>query len=277
MKKTKIFYSGLLSVLLLCIITISCSNEAQEITEDTSQNLIVEQSQKASEVDLTSEGVIGMLEIAYSEIEEDGGRNSSLFPDCVTITVHTTNGIVFVTLDFGLGCELNNGNYVSGLIHITYGPVQNGTRTINYEFENFSFNQKSIEGGGTLFRERHNTAGNPQTTAHKNLIITFPNNVVVTANGTRVREWIEGVGSGTWTDNVFLITGNRHINFSTGFTHNALITEALRREATCRYFVSGLVEIDRNGGNALLNYGDGTCDNLAILTVNGVEHIIILN
>ena len=275
--KTKEFYLGVLSILLLCFITVSCSKDTEEITEDTSQDLIIEQSQKAAEVDLTSEGIVGMMEIAYSEIEEDGGRNSSLFPDCVTITVNTQNGIVFVTLDFGLGCELNNGNYVSGLVHITYGPVQNGTRTINYEFENFSFNWKDIAGGGTLFIERHNANGNPQSTAHKNLIITFPNNTVATASGTRVREWIEGFGSGTWMDNVFLITGNRAINFSSGFTHSALITEALRREATCRYFVSGFVEIERNGGNALLNYGEGICDNLATLTINGVEHIIVLN
>lgn len=88
---------------------------------------------------------------------------------------------------------------------------------------------------------------------------------------------MEGTGSGTWRDNVFMITGNRSIVFSSGFTHDAIVTEALRREATCRYFVSGLVELNRNGTDGILNYGDGTCDNIAILTVDGIEYTIILH
>jgi len=75
-------------------------------------------------------------------------------------------------LDFGLGCELPNGNIVSGKIHLTYSPVQNGTRTINYTFEDFVINEKSIEGGGTIFRERYNASGNPQSTFHNNILIT---------------------------------------------------------------------------------------------------------
>ncbi len=277
--KKSLLYSGILSVALFSFVLTSCSKDESIATEtnDTSDLVLAEESKQASEADVTSDGIFNMLEIAYTEIEENEGRNVSLFPDCVTIIISSENGITFVTLDFGFGCELQNGAIVSGKVHITYGPIQSGTRTINYTLDNFVWNNKGVEGGGTIFREHNNAAGNPQSTIHLNLRISFPNGLVIEMDGTRVREWIEGVGSGSWMDNVFSVTGNRTVVSNTGFTHYAIVTEALRREATCQFFVSGIVELTRNGTIGILNFGDGICDNIAILTINGVDHVIILD
>ena len=64
---------------------------------------------------------------------------------------------------------------------------------------------------------------------------------------------------------------------NTGYTHYGIVTEALRREATCPYFVSGTIEITRNGNQGTLDFGNGDCDNIAILTVNGVEYTVYLD
>jgi len=274
---SKLIKSGLLSLLTVLFLFTSCSEEDSTTETETSADFTVEQSKQAAETDAVETGALDIVEIAYLEQEEEAGRSSSLFSDCVTITVSTENGVTFVDLDFGLSCELNNGNVVSGIIHLAYGYPQNGTRTINYHFENFTFNQKGVEGGGTIFRELSNASGNPQSTFHKNLVITHPNGIVATINGNRVREWIEGVGSGNWQDNAFLVTGNWSTDFSNGHSRSAIVTEALRREATCPFFVSGIVEVTRNVTTGVLDFGDGTCDNEAILTVNGEEIIIILH
>ncbi len=274
--KSIVIKTRMLTFLTVFFLFTSCSEDENNAEIETSEDLTAMQTKQAADTDEVSTGAFNIIETAYVEIEEQGGRMTSLFPDCVTITITSENGFTFITLDFGLGCELNNGNIVSGKIHISYGPIQNGTRTINYSFEDFIFNDKGIEGGGTIFREHSNAIGNPQSTFHKNIVVTFPGGLVATVDGTRVREWVEGVGSGTWMDNVYLVTGNWTIEFSTGHSRSALVTEALRREATCHYFVSGLLEITRNETTGVLNYGDGTCDNIAILTVNGKEYIIIL-
>lgn len=275
MKLAKI-KTGVLTLLSVFFLITSCSKD-NETQETTSADLSAQQEKLAADTDEATQSVLTVIESAYTEQEEESGRNTSLFSDCVTITISTENGVVFKTLDFGLGCELQNGDILSGKINITYGPIQNGTRTITYSFDGFVINDKGIEGGGTLYRERHNAVGNPQSTFHKNIVVTHPDGVVATINGTRVREWIEGVGSGTWVDNVILVTGNWSQEFSTGFTRSAFVTEALRREATCPFFVSGLVEVSRNDIDGELDYGDGTCDNVALLTVNGVEHLIHLH
>jgi len=277
--KKNLFITGIFNLLLFSLVFISCSkDEASEVeTSETSDLVFVEESKQVSQSDVTTDGVIHMLESAYTEIEEESGRSVSLFPDCVTITLSSENGVTFVSLDFGFGCELQNGAVVSGIVNITYGPIQNGTRTITYTLQNFTWNDIGVAGGATIFRERNNANGNPQSTVHVDLIISFQGGLVLQKDGTRVREWIEGVGSGTWEDNVWLVTGNREVVSNTGFSHYGIITEALRREATCPHFVSGIVEITRNGNQGILNFGDGTCDNLAILTVNGIDYTIILN
>lgn len=256
----------------------SCSKDdsADQETDETTIE-ITDLTAEAAETDEAADGAFNIVETLYVETEEETRTSeNSLFSDCVTITLSSENGITFVTLDFGLGCELRNGDVVSGIVDITYGPLQNDTRTINYTFDNFTFNEKGIAGGGTIFRERSNLAGNPQSTVNKDIVVSFPNWVEATVTVDKEREWIEGVGTGTWEDNVFLITGNRSVVFDNGFTQNSEVTNALRREATCRYFVSGEVDITRNNGNGVLDYGDGTCDNVATLTVNGETITIIL-
>ena len=276
--KTNFVKIGLLSCLGIMLFFSSCSEEDDaQVTDETTAQLTAEQSKQSAEADKSADAVFNLMEMAYAELEESDGRNASLFTDCVTITISSEGGVTFVTLDFGFGCELNNGAVVSGIINLTYGPVIAGTRNITYLFDNFTYNAKEIAGGGTIYRERNNANGNPQSTVNKALEITFPNGVVADLTGTRVAEWIEGAGSGTWMDNVFLITGVRQIVFSSGFTHNALVTEALRREATCPYFVSGVLELTRNNGSGTLDFGDGTCDNLAVLTIGDQEIIIILD
>jgi len=275
--KSNLLKAGVLLFAVSSFLFTSCSeNDDSQDVNDTSVELTAEDSRQAAIAQETSDGVYDIVESAYVEQEEEA-RNTSFFSDCVIITVSSENGITFVTLDFGLGCQLNNGNVLSGKINITYGPVQNGTRTINYSFENFTFNGKGVEGGATIFRERNNAAGNPQSTVNKDIVVSFPSGLTVDVSATREFEWIEGVGTGTWVDNAYLVTGNRTVNASTGFTQYGIITDALRREATCPFFVSGAVEISRNAGMGILDFGDGTCDNLATLTVNGNEHVIILN
>ncbi len=276
--KPNFMKTGMMVLAATFFLFTSCSKDesTDEPTNDTSVELTAEDSKQAAEAEETADRVYDIVESAYVELEE-GTRTESFFSDCVTITISSENGVFFVTLDFGLGCELPNGNILSGKINITYGPPQNGTVTITYTLEDFTFNNKEVAGGATVYRQRENPAGNPESIVNKDLLITFPNGLVVSVDAVKSFEWIEGVGSGTWMDNVYLVTGNRTIETNNGFSHYGIVVEPLRREATCQWFVSGTIEITRNGNMGVLDFGDGTCDNLATLTVNGNEITIVLN
>ncbi len=266
----------LISFFGLCTLT-SCK------TEDNSPNQVadIESIQKSTEIDLISDDVSTIIEETYVMEENISGKSQNInrfTSDCVTKTVTVDGLIRTVTLDFGEGCVLPNGNELSGIITITYerNPTAQ-SRTITYAFSNFYFNTKHIEGGGSILRELSNADGNPQSTINKNITVTWQNGASAHRVGEKVRKWILGFGSGTWGDNVFLITGNWTTEFPNGNVNSGIVTTPLRRELSCRFIVSGTVAINRNNHTGTLDFGDGNCDNQAVFTdINGNEHNITL-
>lgn len=278
MKTLKLTSKFILLSFVLSLFTLtSCKTEDDSPSQDTD----LESVQKSTEIDLLSDAISTIIEETYVIEENISGKtqNANKFTaDCVTKTVTIDGLIRTVTLDFGEGCVLPNGNELSGIITITYerNPTAQ-SRTITYEFSNFYFNTKHIEGGGSIVRELSNTNGNPQSTINQNITVTWQNGVSAHRVGEKVREWILGFGSGTWGDNVFLITGNWTTEFPNGNVNSGIVITPLRRELSCRFIVSGTVAINRNNHTGTLDFGDGSCDNQAIFTdINGNEHAITL-
>ncbi len=276
---SKIFKVGYFTSLFLSIFFLtSCEKEVVATDE-----LSVENVQKSAEIDVASDDVSSIVEETFIIEENIAGRSSQSYatflPPCLTKTVVINGMMRTVTLDFGEGCDMPNGNHLSGVITIVYerNPAVL-TRTITYAFTAFYFNNKNIAGGGSIYREWTNTNGNPQSTTDQDIVITWPNDASAHRVGTKIREWVEGVGSGTWGDNVFLITGNWTTEFPDGDINTGFVTTPLRRELACQFLVSGVVELTHNEFGGTLDFGNGNCDNIAIFTGdNGVEHTIILD
>jgi hypothetical protein len=65
-----------------------------------------------------------------------------------------------------------------------------------------------------------------------------------------------------------LIEGVSSSSNSNGRSVTRVITNPLRRELSCHHFVSGTVEITPSERpQRILDYGDGTCDNIATITI----------
>jgi hypothetical protein len=249
---------------------ISCSNNdsnvvAEQISTDEALSIV--------EADDVSEDVGNLIDdyftfeegvSAKSESIENGGPK---FLDCMTKTIVLKGASVTVTLDFGDGCELPNGNVVSGKIILSHElDKEANSRTINFSYENFFFNNLSVEGNSTMVKVKENENGNPQSTFTFEFKVIWPEGEFVTRSGTKIREWIEGFGTRHWGDNVYLITGNWATTFKDGSVCSATIVEPLRREAACRFVVSGIVDLVKKERTGTINFGDGTCDNVAVFT-----------
>jgi hypothetical protein len=144
--------------------------------------------------------------------------------------------------------------------------MEQATNTLSLSLENFTFNSVAIEGGASIERMRSNANGNPQSDANAGYSATWPNGDTASFSGNRTREWIEGVGTGFWGDNVYLISGQGTF---TGLHGNVFMKETitpLRRELSCRFIVSGILNISRNEATASLDFGDGSCDAKGMLT-----------
>jgi hypothetical protein len=201
---------------------------------------------------------------------------------CFTVTVDPMDRGVFpktVTVDFGTGCEtrghLRKGKIVTvytGRLHIP------GNKAIT-TFINYSIDDFKIEGKHTL--ENTTQPGGNQ----RSFTATVENARITNILSGNWRSWnsirkstqVEGNGTPFFpVDDVFSITGNRNGENSRGIRWSSEVSEPLIRKFICRQIVKGVVKISVNNTVGTLDFGDGTCDNTAILTVNGQSKTLTL-
>ena len=277
MKNFNSFKRGFLSLVVLGLIFTSCSNEDATDTENQLEDTL--EVQKSAEIDQV-DNILGDLIIDVYEGEETNiaGRTSYTgdIPDCVTITIVAQQGYRQVTLDFGTEGCIVRGHLIKGQIVFDYTRDPEAQQImINYNLVDFYFDAKNIIGSRSILKELSNENGNPQFTHNLNVTVIWPNGTQASREGTKIREWVEGFGSGVFSDNVFEITGDWTANFLNGNTHSYEVLTPLRREVICTYFVSGTFDVQRTNFGGIFDYGEGDCDNQALFTFNNGQIIEI--
>ena len=261
-------YAG--GMLMVAALLFSCNKEETAPVAEQ-ESFEVAELKASDEAELISEEILNIAEDVYMADEvlstSKFSYNSDFLPACVTITTVITSTTKERTIDFGEGCELPNGNTLSGIIFLSYAKdMEQAMNTLSLSLENFTFNGVAIEGGASIVRMRANENGNPQSDADANYAATWPNGDTASFTGNRTREWIEGVGTGFWGDNVYLISGKGTFTGPQGNVFMKETVTPLRRELSCRFIVSGVLNISRNDATASLDFGDGSCDAKGLLT-----------
>ncbi|NHM05771.1 hypothetical protein G4D82_00930 [Flavobacterium sp. CYK-4] len=271
--KTRILMLGLLCSFWL----ISCNKDDDKNSSNGSSEFI-----SSTDVDVISDDVSQIVELESDQTASNRltSATENFLGNCAQVTTSVSGNIVTRTIDFGTSnCTLNNGNTVRGKIILTFTNDWDATtRTINYSFENFYHNDNHVEGNRNVVKTIL-PSGHPQTTISLDMTVTTPSNAVYTVTGNRVREFAEGYGNNILADNVFLVHGNWTTTLPNGNTHSHSVNEEspLRIIYSCdqtvgrRRFeiVSGIATITRNNNTAVINYGDGQCDGVGTISING--------
>ena len=278
--KTKIV-SGIAIVMLSFFISCDSSNDGN----DNNPTLTAKDIAVNSKIDVAIDDVVYIVEDQYTAQQSISNRSStaskSILPTCATFTTVLVDGTWTRTIDFGsAGCTLPNGNVLKGKIIISFSnDFTSKSRTLSYRFVDFYHNGKLLQGNKSITYESKSTellaTEHPVMTFTVDMKITFDDGKVYSRTGTTVKETIEGNETPlNWEDNVFLVTGNS----ANGDTVTTVITTPLRYITSCKlpFPVSGIVSITKNTSVGTLDFGDGKCDNLATLTIDGVTKDIIL-
>ena len=270
---------------------IGCSSNETVDVAATSKTITTDDAIANSEIDATVDDVSIIAEDQFSVQQSLTARTSgaakSILPPCAVVTTSLVNDIYTKTIDFGTdGCALPNGNIVKGKIIVSFSKnFLAPSKTISYTLVGFYHNGKLIEGSRTITHELKKSdlldVIHPVITHSIDVKITFPDGKVYTRIGTRVREMIEGMTSiGNWEDNVFKVWGYHITTFPNGskYTCKTEKPQALLVKMSCKmpFPVSGIVEILKNDATATLDFGNGECDNLATIIINGVSKEIVL-
>ena len=289
--KSKILLFGL----FLTLMTIGCSKE----DETDNSTITAEEAGINAKIDVENDDVYNIVENQYDNVDsntlsyKNSNSGESFLSTCATITrvpafgtTPTVGQTVTKTIDFGTGCQINNGNFLSGKIIISFVYNPNATtHTVNCTFDNFKHNTRRIEGTKTFTRTM--TAATAASPSHPiwvmtmNLTITLSDGRIVTRVGTRTIEIIAGYNTpNSWTDNVYSVTGNWTTTFPNTVTQTSTITSPIIVKLACvptnSSLSKGVITFVRNSQTATLDYGNGDCDNLAIFTTNGVSYTITL-
>ncbi|MEO6001093.1 MAG: hypothetical protein ABIN89_29850 [Chitinophagaceae bacterium] len=189
---------------------------------------------------------------------------------------------VKVVVDFGAGCTGKDGIIRKGKINTVYsGPLTVAGKVAETSFDNFFMNDTQIEG----IHRIENTSTSSQLVfivTIKDGKLTKPNGNYSQINSKNTIKQIDGSATPKLAmDDVMSITGesNGSIKNDSAFIKwNSKIEEPLIKKFTCRWFVKGKIGVLKvNTDAAIIDFGDGDCNNKAFLIINGLSTEITLH
>jgi hypothetical protein len=202
---------------------------------------------------------------------------------CATVSLQTTAGSFPDTLivDFGAGCT-SSGDGIARSGSITYifsGKLSTTGTVISATFNNYTVAGYQL--GGTYTLTNTTTSSTLSlTSAVADGTITYPNDSSYSFSGTKTVTLASGTPPDISTF-VFNVTGGYTIsNSNTGESLAVTVTTPLEKKESCKYVDAGVAAFVYTKGSldiaGTLNYGDGTCDNSAVVTIGAATKTITL-
>jgi hypothetical protein len=199
---------------------------------------------------------------------------------CANVSVSGTAFPVTVTVDFGTGCKSADSITRSGSItYVFSGRLSTPGTTISATFNNYVVNGHQLNGTYTIANTTTNISSPQLTTTVTNGNIVFPGDTSYSFSGTKT----VSIASGSVTNVsslVFNVTGNYKISSSYGDSLAATITTPLEKKVTCKYIDQGIVSFTYTKNTAsvsgTLDYGSGTCDDQALVTIGAFTETITI-
>lgn len=212
---------------------------------------------------------------------------------CFTVQVTNLNlpniFPIKVVIDFGNGCLGADGHMRYGRIITVYtARLIHPGATATTTFEGFKVDDIAVQG----IHKISNTTGSTPGSNFKQFTITIrdarlsrPNGNYTEWKSDRIITQVEGNGTILPVDDLFKVEGAAQGRVKRGdvlVAWQSEITEPLFKKFTCPWISKGVVKTRRETLSstspwvAVLNFGNGNCDWLATLTINGVTHNIEL-
>ncbi len=263
----KVFNLRLLAIIGMVVFASCSESEGVYTTETDLTTEDVEAVVLADDITADIDNVLEDDDNDFNLLGKGVDQSKSSVADCVVRTVeeNPNENTVTITLDFGEGCVGKRGREFAGKIIIVYEKTDTGYSK-SVSFEEFSIDGNQLEGSKSIVKVKENGNGNKEATHTVDLSLTLSTGEIVTLEGTRTREKIEGDDTFLRGDDVYSISGSWKFVNKDGIEFTGTIIENLRREYACKYIVSGITEISKNGEVYTLDFGDGSCDNKATLT-----------
>lgn len=181
-----------------------------------------------------------------------------------------------LTIDFGTGCDDPRGNRRSGKIFIRF----NGRRflpgsTIVITFENYVINGIKLSGKRTLTNITGSTEESPKFQIElEDGLAVWPDGTEATREHCFTRTWNRGVLQNP-SDDLLIVSQCADADVAAsgvnrrGVSYSMVIESDLIYKRGCPIAVQGVKIFRANGKEVTVDYGDGDCDNIITITIEG--------
>ncbi len=267
----------------------SCQDDKIDFSANDSQNVeneAVSDAYYEDADDMSSIAVSSDATTLTGGREAAGGKTVTISDlakrfDCATVTFELApnnelgNPKGTITIDFGTGCTDAKGNVRKGKLIINYsGKRFLAGSTVVTTFDGYFINGVKIEGTRTVT----NTSASLESNPAFNIIVTggkatWPDATFATREVNRTRVWQRS--STNPNLDVWSVSGTASGTNRNGRSYQMEITKPLVYKRECA--ISDKVFIAVEGTKVLtveskqitIDYGDGACDKLVTITVNG--------
>lgn len=281
--KTKTITLGLTVAAIVSASFFSACKKKEKEEKDSDTAGAADQSLASSTVnDMTSISDEAARTFSVSSFKT-ADANGLLAASCASITVDTLTAAKTITVNFGAtNCLCNDGRNRRGILIISFtGKYRDSLTVISVSPQNYFVNDNQVTGSKTITNKGHNSAKHLVYEINANLqIIKANGGGTISWQSNRQREWLTGENTPAWNDDMYAITGSASGTASNGNSFNSTITSPLIRNMSfgCRrHFTQGTLE-HTPGGKATryIDFGNGSCDDQATVTINGTTYTITL-
>jgi hypothetical protein len=270
-----------LSMMLVASVTVlfsGCKKENDKTTGKNSANMATDNN--------LSEQAYASLSTLTDQIMssgkkslKSGGIDTVYQGQCILATLNYTAVPFVLTIDFGTSnCLCTDGKYRRGTVTVTFnGDYFSQGTVITYALQDYYENDNHVMGTLTITNMGRNTSGNLYWSVHVAGQIEKANNGgTITWNSDREHEWSEGESTPMiWWDDVYLVRGTASGTTAEGLSYTLATVSDLEKKANCQWISAGILDFQPdNWPLFVVDYGTGTCDNQATVTVNGVVYNI---
>ena len=275
------------TALTICAITLffACKKDDKTGVDEKQDQLTISAAQRETEVN-------AIYEDAFTEVIDVNATQTGLNGEnrqaasvnglarCtgVELSFEPADLITFpktITINYGDACTDNNGRTRKGKIIVVVDKMfwQNSATAV-ITFENYFLNGIQVEGKQTLTNLSSN-GGFAYTYTVEGGKLTYPDGNVVLYSGTRTLQQTEGGGTISILDDAYELSGHAILQDSIS-SAKVQIKTPLHRDLDCKWIDKGELTVTVNTKVASINYGDGECDDKAMLTVGDKSKEITL-
>ena len=181
-----------------------------------------------------------------------------------------------ILIDFGTACTDPNGRTRSGRLQAQLsGPISDSGSVLQIEPDSFYVDGVHVEGKETL--TTLSSAGKLVFGVRVSSgLLTWPDGRTLQDSSQFVLTQTAGMGTTSFLDDVYQVTGDSYLVLADRSTLGMHVSAGLEKSLLCEDYISGILEVTYQNQTASIDFGNGTCDNKATVTVGNQSQVVTL-